>query len=233
MAGSDEERKSQSTAHEIPRTEELEEQVRALEEKYSAVQRELKEITEELQRETRDALRVLKTEEHRPVLIRALQEASQEVIIVSPWLDPYTVDNALCKYFASALFRGIRIRIAWGLGAVRRGPERDRNRNKARPVINRLRKLEGSEQLLEIREAETHEKILICDTKFGALGSHNWLSYRGEIDSGYRRESSSYSERPSDVEQWKNRALQLFPPSRAQKNPPIDPVRAGSPDVMP
>ena len=222
-----------SSALEIPPVDELKEQVRTLEEKYSEVQRELKERTEELQRETRDALRVLKTEEHRPVLIRALLEASQEVIIVSPWLNPNTVDDELCKYFASALFLGIRIRIAWGLGAVRRGPERDRNRSKARPVINRLRKLEGSEQLLEIRETETHEKILICDTKFGALGSHNWLSYRGEIDSAYRRERSSYSERPSDVAQWKNRALELFPSSRVLNSPQLDPVRAGSPDAMP
>ena len=64
--------------------------------------------------------------------------------------------------------------------------------------------------LLLERRVETHEKFIICDDAFCAWGSFNWLSYRGERDSGYRRETSYYSERHEDIELWKNNAAALF-----------------------
>ncbi|MCY3740956.1 MAG: hypothetical protein OXH00_08040 [Candidatus Poribacteria bacterium] len=63
---------------------------------------------------------------------------------------------------------------------------------------------------LETMRAETHEKYVICDEIFCAWGSFNWLSYRGEVDDGYRRETSYYSERQSDIELWKDNAVSLF-----------------------
>ena len=65
-------------------------------------------------------------------------------------------------------------------------------------------------KLLMERRVETHEKFIICDDVFCAWGSFNWLSYRGERDSGYRREASVYSERQEDVELWNGNAAALF-----------------------
>lgn len=63
---------------------------------------------------------------------------------------------------------------------------------------------------LIVKRTETHEKFIICDDQFCAWGSFNWLSYRGEVDRGYRRETSFYSERPDDVALWKANAAHLF-----------------------
>lgn len=46
-------------------------------------------------------------------------------------------------------------------------------------------------------------------------GSFNWLSYGGQGDGGYRRETSAYSERPADVALWKANAATLFGGGRA------------------
>jgi len=61
-----------------------------------------------------------------------------------------------------------------------------------------------------VKRTETHEKFIICDNRFCVFGSFNWLSYRGERDRGYRRETSLYSERPDDLALWKANADSLF-----------------------
>lgn len=113
----------------------------------------------------------------------------------------------------------MRVRTAWGLGLKRNEPESGRSRIKADPVIKSLKTIAAKhdESLLDIHEANTHEKILVYDSQFCAWCSFNWPSYRGEVDTGYRRESSYYSERPEDLKSWTNIALELFldkPPLR-------------------
>ena len=61
-----------------------------------------------------------------------------------------------------------------------------------------------------VKRIATHEKLIICDDQFCAWGSFNWLSYRGEHDADYRRETSYYSERPGDIALWKDRVAALF-----------------------
>ena len=61
-----------------------------------------------------------------------------------------------------------------------------------------------------MKRAETHEKYIICDDLFCALGSFNWLSYRGERTRDNRRESSFYTERTEDIAIWKENAATLF-----------------------
>ena len=61
---------------------------------------------------------------------------------------------------------------------------------------------------LVIKHVATHEKLVICDDRFCIWGSFNWLSNDGK--STYRRETSSYSERPSDIALWKAHAATLF-----------------------
>ena len=61
--------------------------------------------------------------------------------------------------------------------------------------------------ILVVQRIETHQKFIICDDKFCAVGSFNWLSYRGE---GPRQESSHYSERTEEIAQWRSEADLLF-----------------------
>ena len=165
---------------------------------------------------TRGATRLIKTEDHRPLLIEAIQKARTELTLVSAWINSRTLDDELCRFLVQAIKRGVNVRIAWGLGtgksAYKRGSGASRNQIKANEALSRLKQLiptRNRKQLAIIR-TETHEKFIICDDLFCAAGSFNWLSYRGEIDDGYRRETSYYSERKGDIELWEKNAATIF-----------------------
>ena len=171
----------------------------------------LAEAERMLSEQTGGATRLIKTEEHRPLLLDAIDKSQSELTLVSAWIGLDAFDRELCRKLRQAMARGVRVRIAWGLG-TRRGPESDRNLAKGNTALNELKRGVSNELLsnLTVKRTETHEKFIICDDQFCASGSFNWLSYRGEIDRGYRRETSFYSERPDDVALWKDRAATLF-----------------------
>ena len=160
----------------------------------------------ELSEQSGGQIRLIKTEEHRELLLRAIREATSELTLVSAWITPRAFDNQVCTMLASAIRRGVTVRIGWGLGTTRRGGERERNSAGGRTALEQLENLVPQEELhrLVVRRAETHEKYIICDDLFCAWGSFNWLSYRGERDEGYRRESSFYTERTEDIAMWQN-----------------------------
>lgn len=156
--------------------------------------------------------RLIKTEEHRDLLLHAIEEACSDVTLVSAWITKRAFDIELCNLVVDAIERGVTVRIAWGLGAGGRSREAFRNRKKGNDALDPLKKRVPRSKMerLIVKLAETHEKFIICDERFCAWGSFNWLSYRGERDSGYRRETSFYSERRQDVELWKSNARVLF-----------------------
>ena len=171
----------------------------------------LAEAERMLSEQTGGATRLIKTEEHRPLLLEAIDKSQSELTLVSAWIGPDAFDRELCRKLRQAMARGVRVRIAWGLG-TRRGPESDRNLAKGNTALNELKRDVSNELLsnLTVKRTETHEKFIICDDQFCTSGSFNWLSYRGEIDRGYRRETSFYSERPDDIALWKDHAATLF-----------------------
>ena len=173
----------------------------------------LSEREDELDRLTRSEIRLIHTEEHRQVLLDAIAGASSELTLVSAWMNPRAFDLDVCRTIAAAISRGVTVRIAWGMGTKgRRGAEAPRNRVQGENALAGLVRLipNGLRQRLETKLTETHEKFIICDDLFCAWGSFNWLSYRGERDSQYRRETSLYSERPDDIAIWKSNAASLF-----------------------
>jgi hypothetical protein len=171
-----------------------------------------------LQQLEQHRVELLKTEEHRGILERALKEAKQEVIIISPWLNRRTCDDALCALVAKAVKRGVQVRIGYGITEGKDRQDDDRNRANAQRVKNAMKNAvdkEGKVALggkLDIqRISDTHQKILLCDRSFGILGSFNWLSYRGELDAQYRTEISSVFHDPTVIEKLAKRALQGWP----------------------
>ena len=172
----------------------------------------LAEAERMLSEQTGGATRLIKTEEHRPLLLEAIDKAQSELTLVSAWIGPDAFDRELCHKLRQAMARGVQVRIAWGLGTRQRSPEADRNLAKGNTALNALKHGVSKDLLSNLtdKRTETHEKFIICDNQFCVSGSFNWLSYRGEIDRGYRRETSFYSERPDDIALWKNHAATLF-----------------------
>ena len=171
----------------------------------------LAEREQQLKEQANGEIRLIKTEEHRPLLLNAIDQAQTQLTLVSAWIGPDAFDVEICDKLRRAMERGVIVRIAWGLG-TRRGPEADRNRARGETALKKLTRsippeLQG--QLIEKR-TETHEKFIICDDRFCVSGSFNWLSYRGARGRGYRRETSFYSERPADIDLWQANAASLF-----------------------
>ncbi|MDE2937377.1 MAG: hypothetical protein OXR67_00435 [Chloroflexota bacterium] len=205
-------RATQGTTQDEKERSDLEAQIKTLESEKLQLEQLLEERESKLTSITEGQIRLIKTEEHRQLLMTAIGNASAELTLVSAWIDPYAFDDEVCRLLAAAIGRGVHVRIAWGLGVRKRGAEASRNREKGNAVLSRLRDLipRDLRDHLTTKIAETHEKFIVCDHNFCAWGSFNWLSYRGERDSGYRRETSSYSERLDDIGLWKARADELF-----------------------
>ena len=175
------------------------------------LERQLSEKEQQLKERTGGAFRLIKTEEHRPLLLEAIDKAQSQLTLVSAWIGPDAFDAGLRRKLIWAMERGVQVRIAWGLGTAH-GPGAGRNITRGNNALDELRRRipNSMRDRLTVKRTETHEKFIICDDRFCVWGSFNWLSYRGELDGGYRRETSSYSERPDDIAQWKANADSLF-----------------------
>lgn len=191
---------------------ELAARIEQLEADKTHLQGEIAERESRLNTLTQGQTRIIKTEEHRPLLLRAAASATSELTLVSAWIDPFAFDDELCRALVDAIGRGAVVRIAWGFGVNKPGPDATRNREKGNTALTRLRNLipRNLRARLVTKITETHEKFIICDDLFCAVGSFNWLSYRGQRDSGYRREASLYSENQEIIDLWKDNARTLF-----------------------
>ena len=203
----------QDTADDQER-QQLARRVEELEAERNDLARRLAASEERLRAQTGGAVRILKTGDHRPLLLRAIDTAAVEITIVSAFINPKAFNCVICGKLGQALQRGVRVRIAWGLGHTRRDSEAVRKQTQGRaalaPLEERARK-DGLSHLLTVKRTETHQKFILCDDKFVAHGSFNWLSYlpnRGDF--GPEREGSDYSERPVDVARWQEQAAALF-----------------------
>lgn len=188
------------------RIEKLESEKRDLENRLAQAERQLEQ-------DSQGELRLLETEDHRPVLLRAINEAQSELTLVSAWIMPRAFDNQIRRGIANAIRRGATVRIAWGMPIdQRRQSEGDRNRDIGLRLIRQLRDMIPNRLRHRLVDelAGTHQKFIICDDKFCAAGSFNWLSYRGEIDDGYRTESSLYSESANIIDLYKAQAESIF-----------------------
>lgn len=190
-------------------------QMEELEAERNDLARRLAAREEQLSAQTGGAVRILKTGEHRPLLLRAIDTAAVEITIVSAFINEESFDREIRRKLFQALKRGVRVRIAWGLGATGRGREADRKRTRGQAALTPLTesaKKANLPHLLTVKLTETHQKFILCDDKFVAQGSFNWLSNRGEAAARYNaeQEASEYSERPDAVARWKEQAAALF-----------------------
>ena len=190
--------------------------IKQLEADKSELKGKLGGLEAQLRTLTNGETRLIKTEDHRPLLFEAIEKARSELTLVSAWINRRTLDEELCLKIGEAIRRGVKVQMAWGLGTGKavhsRGSSGDRNYLRANEALSLLKQKISSDcrDQLVTKRIETHEKFIICDDVFCVWGSFNWLSYRGEMDDGYRRETSYYSERQSDIELWKDNAAKLF-----------------------
>lgn len=155
----------------------------------------------------RGVTRQVSNAEHRVLLIRALEEAQQQVIIISPWINSFSVDTTVLERIEQRLQHGIQIRIGFGM-PLQHNETQD---TYIKPdVAQRFRQLMSKPygQNFVVQYLGTHEKILLCDHSFCVVTSFNFLSYTGT--QGLRREKGIYTEDQSLITDISNDVMKLF-----------------------
>ena len=148
----------------------------------------LEKKIEELGNERKSADRILSTYDHRPLLIQALKEAKNSVIIISPWIKAGGLDKEILNLIDEAAKRNTKIIIGYGISE---------KEDSDRWVIDKLHEIRTKKyggNLAIIALNNTHEKLLIMDNKFMVITSFNWLSFKGDPQRGFRQETGYYTE---------------------------------------
>jgi hypothetical protein len=155
----------------------------------------------------------LRDVEIRPAFLKALEEAQEQIIIYSPWVNEQAVDDDFVSLLETLVKKGVRILIGHGIG--------QHEQREDRPIppalqqrLRAIRTMEGTPGIITEWLGNSHAKEVIIDRKIHFNGSHNWLSYRG--DHLPRGETVYQVTIVSEVEKAYNHLAQRFL-QRAQK----------------
>lgn len=133
------------------------------------------------------------------VFDEAVTTAQKRLVIVSAFISSAVVNDSLIRKLSDALGRGVTLWIQYGMGDEER--ERRREWTEAADSLKKLRRTYPQLVRLDPR-GKTHEKILICDDRFVAVGSYNWLSYPGSRAQQKRKEAAVQLFDKSQVDDW-------------------------------
>ncbi len=125
----------------------------------------------------------------RAILIEALAQAKERIIIVCPWISRSAITPEIIEKIEASLQRNCRIDIGWGhlrdidagefpLRVDRQGWQTNYLDNgKFYDALNDLENLgKKYPQQLNLKILGTHENFLVCDKSFAWMGSHHFLT---------------------------------------------------------
>lgn len=151
----------------------------------------------EMKIERKSSDRILSTYDHRPLLLEALKNAQNTVVIVSPWIKSGGLNNEILGGIEKALQRNTRVIIGYGISK-----EEDSDRWILKRLADIQKKKYGNKLLL-VKLSNTHEKVLIKDNEYMVITSFNWLSFKGDPNKGFRQETGYYTESKDTIKQMK------------------------------
>ena len=152
------------------------------------------------------AVRPLAVYEHPPLLKRALDEAEERVLIISPWIRRAVVTKNFIEAIRHALDRGVNIYVGYGLGE--NDSKAGQSDEDARKELDAL--ADGRKRFSFSRLGDTHAKILIKDREFFVISSFNWLSFKGDPNRTFREEWGTLVAIPSVVDKYFDKMVQRF-----------------------
>lgn len=135
----------------------------------------------------------LKNEEIRKKFIYAIDSASYELNIASPWMNDYVVNDNLISKMENCLKKGATIKIVYGIRDNSNSYGSNRS-SRSDEVANKLNeRFRCYRDRFKIRKVNSHHKLLICDESFILEGSYNFLSFSGEYKDDVRSEGATYN----------------------------------------
>lgn len=131
----------------------------------------------------RGAVRQLSVVEHNPLMMQAIREVRESLIIVSPWVRREIVNESFLNELATTLKRGVLVTIGYG---IKRGKYDEDMDALVKRDFEELKK--KFDNFSVKRLGDTHAKILVKDRDYFVVTSFNWLSFRGDPERQFREE---------------------------------------------
>jgi phosphatidylserine/phosphatidylglycerophosphate/cardiolipin synthase-like enzyme len=156
-------------------------EIKFFKQRYEKEIQELQKEVEELREKAGD-VEVLQMYQHRNLLLDALNDTKERLIVISPWLNLDAINFEFLNHLQNALNKNIDIFIIYGFGDKKNVEE------KALRQLNLIKKNAKKGRLYLHRRKDIHSKVLICDDKYLVITSLNWLSFAGDPQRGSRIE---------------------------------------------
>ncbi len=161
----------------------------------------------------------LRTNDCDKLLTKAVEQCNEKLVVISGTISARAVE-AFTRIAEKAIQnRDIRIFIGYGMGGNDRQSDEQRGRDsfeQAKDMLDAFQKSHpGNIRVMDL--GDEHSKILLCDNRFVAVGSYNWLSYKPSGKGGHRGEHAIQLKSPDDVEWFSNECDFLF---GAKTSPP-------------
>lgn len=158
--------------------------------------------------------RCIRMHEHPGLLRKALTGSKDRLLIISPWITHWVIDNMFVMSLEALLRNGVDVTIGYGL-ADEEGA-RGTDKAKQKPTIT----FQAEKELANIQKrfdnfklvflGNTHRKLLVSDDKFAVVTSFNWLSFRGDPGKKARDEFGFLVTEPDGVESIFQDAIELL-----------------------
>ena len=126
---------------------------------------------------------VIHTYELRKYLFKALEEAKNRVMIVSPWIKSNVVNQEFLSALKETLKRKVQIHIIYG---YKETPGSMKNDSWSIKQLENL--MHNYKNLTFQKTTNSHRKQIVCDDKFAIVTSFNFLSFRADPNLTYRDE---------------------------------------------
>ena len=105
-------RETRNSTQDVRERAEMESYIRTLEEERDSLQGQLVEQVAQHTALTKGETRLIRTEEHRHLLLEAIGKSTSKLTLVSPWIDSFAFDEEVRRAIADAIRRGTTVRIA-------------------------------------------------------------------------------------------------------------------------
>jgi len=128
---------------------------------------------------------LVRNSEHRQLLFEALRTAEHRLLVLSDQLSTRVVNRRFVEELGNCLTRGVEVTLVY------HRPERAAEetlihvRGEQPALLRLLRVGSGTSSSSEIRELESHAKVLVCDN-WAVVSSFNFLSFAGEYEGAER-----------------------------------------------
>lgn len=142
-------------------------------------------------------IELLRDEAIRPRFLEILNQATQVILIVSPWMTEQVVDEDFRRRLKDLAQRRVLVLLGWGIARHQSLEERA----PSQALLDSIQSINTPDGVPAVAVwwlGNQHSKDILVDWSIHMTGSHNWLSYRG--DRLPRGESTYYVTVPGPVQ---------------------------------